>query len=155
MKKVIHYKNIFLVFWLLPIVLLPFRWLSAVVKDAEILGSVQGTGWLILKNFPALGWLYFLLTVFLVWYHFSRVKRVLAPIYLCCLACFTTGIALMPRMILGPTGLSQSGLFDSQAYYSLYFIAIKPIFYVVVLSFILTIITFFIFHILPTQKETD
>ncbi|KAF1297584.1 hypothetical protein BAU15_07685 [Enterococcus sp. JM4C] len=155
MKKIIHYRNIFLIFWLIPIALLPFRWLSAVVKDAEILGSIQGTGWLVLKNFPVLGWLYFLLTVALVWLYFSRVKRVLAPIYLSCLACFTTGVALLPRMILGPTGLSQSGLFDSQAYYSLYFIAIKPAYYLAVGSLVLAIITFFVFHILLEKEPVD
>jgi hypothetical protein len=153
LKKIMHYRNVFLIFWLFPIFLLPFRWLSAVVKDAEILGAINGTGWLVLKNFPVIGWLYFLLTVALVWLHFSRVKEVVAPLYFACLVSFTTGIVLLPRIILGPTGLSQSGLFDSQAYYSLYVIALKPAFYLVVSSLLLTVITFFIFHILPIRKD--
>ncbi|BDP77832.1 hypothetical protein EfmAA242_20600 [Enterococcus faecium] len=51
-------------------------------------------------------------------------------------------LSLLPRLIIGPNGLSESGLKDS-AYSSMYFLTIKPWFYLVIASFILA--TFFYF----------
>ncbi|HDL2462635.1 TPA: hypothetical protein PW114_003059, partial [Enterococcus faecium] len=63
-------------------------------------------------------------------------------LYFSCLLVFTSMFSLLPRLIIGPNGLSESGLKDL-AYSSMYFLTIKPWFYLVIASFILA--TFFYF----------
>ncbi|MEY8445175.1 hypothetical protein [Enterococcus ratti] len=142
MKKKKRLEQMYLFFWFFPIFLLPFTWVNAVVQGAEVLGLVHGTGVVVLKNFPILTMFYFIISIGLVltnkfinsynWYlvHFS------------CMLIFTSFFSVLPRIIIGPNGLSESGLKDT-IYSSMYFLTIKPGFYLAIFSFVLAIVFYF------------
>ncbi|MGC5823990.1 hypothetical protein J8M84_14865 [Enterococcus faecium] len=54
MRRKAVIDRLYLFFWFFPIVLLPFTWVNAVVQGAEILGLIQGSGFVVSRNFPAL-----------------------------------------------------------------------------------------------------
>lgn len=54
MRRKAVIDRLYLFFWFFPIVLLPFTWVNAVVQGAEILGLIQGSGFVVCRNFPAL-----------------------------------------------------------------------------------------------------
>ncbi len=130
MRRKTVIDRLYLFFWFFPIVLLPFTWVNAVVQGAEILGLIQGSGFVVSRNFPALIVFYLVISVGLL------LPKSLINHYNWQL------LSLLPRLIIGPNGLSESGLKDS-AYSSMYFLTIKPWFYLVIASFILA--TFFYF----------
>lgn len=132
-KAVIDRLYLFLVF---PIVLLPFTWVNAVVQGAEILGLIQGSGFVVSRNFPALTVFYLVISVGLLLPKSLINHYNWQLLYFSCLLVFTSMFSLLPRLIIGPNGLSESGLKDS-AYSSMYFLTIKPWFYLVIASFIL------------------
>lgn len=135
-------RSALFIFWFFPIVLLPFTWVNAVVQGAEILGLIQGSGFVVSRNFPALIVFYLVISVGLLLPKSLINHYNWQLLYFSCLLVFTSMFSLLPRLIIGPNGLSESGLKDS-AYSSMYFLTIKPWFYLVIASFILA--TFFYF----------
>ncbi|EME8111192.1 hypothetical protein [Enterococcus faecium] len=142
MRRKAVIDRLYLFFWFFPIVLLPFTWVNAVVQGAEILGLIQGSGFVVSRNFPALTVFYLVISVGLLLPKSLINHYNWQLLYFSCLLIFTSMFSLLPRMIIGPNGLSESGLKDS-AYPSMYFLTIKPCFYLVIVSFILA--TFFYF----------
>ncbi len=112
------------------------------VQGAEILGLIQGSGLVVSRNFPALTVFYLVISVGLLLPKSLINHYNWQLLYFSCLLVFTSMFSLLPRLIIGPNGLSESGLKDS-AYSSMYFLTIKPWFYLVIASFILA--TFFYF----------
>ncbi|HDL0728835.1 TPA: hypothetical protein PWR86_002942, partial [Enterococcus faecium] len=51
MRRKAVIDRLYLFFWFFPIVLLPFTWVNAVVQGAEILGLIQGSGFVVSRNF--------------------------------------------------------------------------------------------------------
>nr|AFC63971.1 hypothetical protein EFAU004_01887 [Enterococcus faecium Aus0004] len=135
-------RSALFIFWFFPIVLLPFTWVNAVVQGAEILGLIQGSGFVVSRNFPALIVFYLVISVGLLLPKSLINHYNWQLLYFSCLLVFTSTFSLLPRLIIGPNGLSESGLKDL-AYSSMYFLTIKPWFYLVIASFILA--TFFYF----------
>ena len=142
MRRKAVIDRLYLFFWFFPIVLLPFTWVNAVVQGAEILGLIQGSGFVVSRNFPALTVFYLVISVVLLLPKSLINHYNWQLLYFSCLLVFTSMFSLLPRLIIGPNGLSESGLKDS-AYTSMYFLTIKPWFYLVIASFILA--TFFYF----------
>ncbi|WP_165003415.1 MULTISPECIES: hypothetical protein [unclassified Enterococcus] len=146
MRKKRIIERIYLFFWFFPILLLPFTWVNAVVQGAEILGLIQGSGIVVSRNFPILTMSYLLISVALL------LPKSLIDHYnwrllsFSCMLMFTSLFAMLPRLIIGPNGLSESGLKDT-AYTSMYFLTIKPSFYLVIASFILAVLFYFFFQI--------
>lgn len=142
MRRKTVIDRLYFFFWFFPIVLLPFTWVNAVVQGAEILGLIQGSGFVVSRNFPALIVFYLVISVGLLLPKSLINHYNWQLLYFSCLLVFTSMFSLLPRLIIGPNGLSESGLKDS-AYSSMYFLTIKPWFYLVIASFILA--TFFYF----------
>ncbi len=142
MRRKAVIDRLYLFFWFFPIVLLPFTWVNAVVQGAEILGLIQGSGFVVSRNFPALIVFYLVISVGLLLPKSLINHYNWQLLYFSCLLVFTSMFSLLPRLIIGPNGLSESGLKDL-AYSSMYFLTIKPWFYLVIASFILA--TFFYF----------
>ncbi len=94
------------------------------------------------RNFPALIVFYLVISVGLLLPKSLINHYNWQLLYFSCLLVFTSMFSLLPRLIIGPNGLSESGLKDL-AYSSMYFLTIKPWFYLVIASFILA--TFFYF----------
>ncbi|MFV0560528.1 MAG: hypothetical protein ACK5NA_07410 [Enterococcus sp.] len=128
------YSYLFLLCWLVPLVLLPFSWVNAVVQDAEVLGTIHGTGFVVLSNFPFLIFSYITLSSALLVSKVFPSAPNIKLFFLIFLVGFAVTVLLLPRMIIGPTGLSTSGLRDGAAYEEMYLITIKPIFYLVIAS---------------------
>ena len=63
MRRKAVIDRLYLFFWFFPIVLLPFTWVNAVVQGAEILGLIQGSGFVVSRNFPALIVFYLVISV--------------------------------------------------------------------------------------------
>ena len=142
MRQKIMGRRSYLFFWFFPLLLLPFTWVNAIVQGAEVLGLIQGSGFLVARNFPTLTIFYLLVSVSLL------IPRSLINnynwklIYFSCMLIFTSMFALLPRMIIGPTGLSQSGLKDLSDYSAMYFLTIRPLFYLAAASFIVSVIMY-------------
>ena len=143
MRKIIKVERLYLFFWFFPIFLAPFTWVNAVVQGAEILGLIQGSGFVVSKNFPLLTMFYFLISVSLLLSNKFIKAYNWHMLHFSCMLVFASFFSMLPRIIVGPNGLSESGLKDS-AYSAMYFLTIKPSFYLAILSFFL--VAFFYFY---------
>ncbi|MGM9904060.1 hypothetical protein A5844_000711 [Enterococcus sp. 10A9_DIV0425] len=142
MKERIKIEQVYLFFWFFPIFLLPFTWVNAVVQGAEILGLINGSGLIISRNFPVLTIFYFLISVSLLFSKIFIHNFNWHLIQFSCMLIFTSIFSILPRIIIGPNGLSESGLKDT-AYSSMYFLTIKPCFYIAIISFVCSVCLFF------------
>ncbi|MBE6171773.1 hypothetical protein [Enterococcus mundtii] len=142
MKKRIKLEQLYLFLWFFPIFLLPFTWVNAVVQGAEILGIINGSGFIISKNFPTLTLFYFLISVNLIVSKTFIKKYNWHLIQFSSMLVFTSYFSILPRIIIGPNGLSESGLKDT-SYSAMYFLTIKPCFYIAIVSFALAVGLFY------------
>ncbi len=142
MEKKRKIEQLYLFFWFFPIFLLPFTWVNAVVQGAEILGLIHGSGIVVSKNFPLLTMFYFLISVSLLLSNKFIDTYNWRIVHFSCMLVFASFFSMLPRIIIGPNGLSESGLKDS-FYSSMYLITIKPSFYLAILSFLLAVFFYF------------
>ena len=151
MKKKIKLEQLYLFFWFFPILLLPFTWVNAVVQGAEILGLIHGTGIVVSKNFPILTLFYFLVSMSLILTNKFMNSYNWHLIHFSCMLVFTSFFSILPRIIVGPNGLSESGLKDTGET-SMYFLTIIPSFYLAILSFLLAVIFYSIAKLRIEEK---
>ncbi len=107
MRRKAVIDRLYLFFWFFPIVLLPFTWVNAVVQGAEILGLIQGSGFVVSRNFPALIVFYLVISVGLLLPKSLINHYNWQLLYFSCLLVFTSMFSLLPRLIIGPNGLSE------------------------------------------------
>lgn len=138
MKKKVKLEYLYLFFWFFPIFLLPFTWVNAIVQGAEILGLIRGTGIVVIKNFPILTMIYFLVSVSLLLTHKFVHSYNWQLLHFIFMLVFTSIFSVLPRIIIGPNGLSESGIKDTQ-YTTMYLLTIKPSFYLAIVSFFLAV----------------
>lgn len=140
-------------FWLLPIILLPFPWVKAVVDEVEVLQPIDGTGFLVAKNFSTSALMYVIFTLGMLLAEFSRkslnIKIVILVIQTFTLAVFST----LPRIILGPTGLTKTGFQNLDFYTSAYLLAVRPAYTISLVSLLLAVLSYYYFQIYRAPKN--
>ena len=97
MRRKAVIDRLYLFFWFFPIVLLPFTWVNAVVQGAEILGLIQGSGFVVSRNFPALTVFYLVISVGLLLPKSLINHYNWQLLYFSCLLIFTSMFSLLPR----------------------------------------------------------
>lgn len=78
-----------------------FTWVNAVVQGAEILGLIQGSGFVVSRNFPALIVFYLVISVGLLLPKSLINHYNWQLLYFSCLLVFTSTFSLLPRLIIG------------------------------------------------------
>ncbi|MGG5358820.1 MULTISPECIES: hypothetical protein [unclassified Enterococcus] len=147
MRSKLVNSRTYLLFWFIPILLLPFTWVNAVVQDAEVLGTIHGNGLLLVQNFPTLSFFYLFISIsLLIPNTFIRTDNWKLLCFSCMLI-YLSILAMLPRIIIGPTGLSESGLRDSSNYLSMYLITIRPPFYLAILATFFSVVLYFIANV--------
>ncbi|MGM0213244.1 hypothetical protein [Enterococcus sp. AZ109] len=152
MKKKL--SRLYLLFWLVPFVVSPLQWFSSTVQEVDIFRPVNGTGILVAKNFGTLTILYFLLLITMVVFEFSRKHPLVCVAIISLQIMFTTIFFMLPRIIIGPTGLSQSGMSDVDFYLRALLLSIEPSYMVALISLIISVGFYFTFNICRENKST-
>lgn len=142
-RKTNWHQKSYWFFWLLPIATLPFPWIKALVDEVGALHPVDGTGFLVMKNFATLALWYVIFTLGMLLGEFARKKWNIKLVILSIQIFFTTVFSSLPRMILGPTGLTKTGFQNLDFYTSAYFLAVKPAYGISLLSLILAIFLYY------------
>ncbi|GCF92177.1 hypothetical protein NRIC_00680 [Enterococcus florum] len=150
MKNKLTY--VYLLFWLSPLLTSPFLWFGATVEDIGIFRPIRGNGILVAKNFSTLAIFYFLLTLAMVLFEYTRRSRFVKIVILSLQIVFLSFFFMIPRIILGPTGLSPSGLSDVDFYRETYWISVQPAYVIALLGLVLSVSFYFIFNFLKEKN---
>lgn len=153
MEKVL--SKIYWVFWLLPILFLPSVWISATAIDTGSLTAIEGTGFIVMKNYSELGLFYFFCTLALLLEGASRGLRSIKVLVFGMLICFGTFMLCLPRMIIGPVGLSHSGIYDFDFYMGVYRKSVSWQYTLMVIFLFLAIGAYYYFRILKEDVKKD
>lgn len=152
MKK--QLSRLYLLFWLVPLVVSPLQWFSSTVQEVDIFRPVDGTGILVAKNFGTLTILYFLILATMLVFEFSRKHPLVCVAIISLQIMFTTIFFMLPRIIIGPTGLSQTGMSDVDFYLRAVLLSIEPSYVISLISLIVSVGLHFVFNICHENKST-
>ncbi|MGG5315784.1 hypothetical protein [Enterococcus sp. AZ072] len=151
MKK--NLSRLYLLFWLVPLVVSPFQWFSSIVQDVEIFRPIDGTGILVAKNFGTLAVFYFLLLAAMLVSEFFQKNDVLQVVIIGLQIMFSTIFFMLPRIIIGPTGLAQSGMSDVDFYLKALLLSIEPSYMIALFSLVISVVLYFTFNICLRNKS--
>ncbi|MEO1771002.1 hypothetical protein [Candidatus Enterococcus ferrettii] len=151
MKK--NLSRLYLLFWLVPLVVSPFQWFSSIVQDVEIFRPIDGTGILVAKNFGTLAVFYFLLLAAMLVSEFFQKNDVLQVVIIGLQIMFSTIFFMLPRIIIGPTGLAQSGMSDVDFYLKALLLSIEPSYMIALFSLVISVFLYFTFNICLRNKS--
>ncbi|EOH96288.1 hypothetical protein [Enterococcus pallens] len=146
-------SRLYLVFWLVPAIVSPFQWFSSVVQDVEIFRPIDGSGILVARNFGTLTILYFLLLAGMLVSEFFKKNYILQVVIIAFQIMFSTIFSMLPRIIIGPTGLSQSGMSDVDFYLRALLLSIEPGYMIALLSLVISVGWYFAFNICLKNKS--
>lgn len=152
MKK--NLSRLYLVFWLVPAIVSPFQWFSSIVQDVDIFRPTDGTGILVARNFGTLAILYFLLLVGMLFSEFFKKNYIIQVVIIAFQIMFSTIFSMLPRMIIGPTGLSRSGMSDVDFYFRALLLSIEPSYIIALLSLVISVGLYFAFNICLKNKSS-
>lgn len=151
MKK--NLSRLYLVFWLVPAIVSPFQWFSSIVQDVDIFRPIDGTGILVARNFGTLAILYFLLLAGMLVSEFFKKNYILRVVIIAFQMMFSTIFSMLPRIIIGPTGLSRSGMSDVDFYFRALLLSIEPGYIIALLSLVISVGLYFAFNICLKNKS--
>lgn len=146
-----YLSKIYWFFWLLPVLFLPCVWISATAIDIGVLATIEGTGVIVLKNFSELAFFYVVCTLALLLEGLSRGLQSVKILVFGLLVCFSTFILCLPRMIIGPVGLSRNGIYDYDFYMEVYRLSVSWQYTVLAISIVLAVGTYYYFRILKNK----
>lgn len=137
-------KWLSLLFWLAPILLLPFVWIKTSFDYGDVPDIVNARGFLVIESFPSLLVVYLFILACIIMMSRLKGRWQILPFGLMC--AYAIMVIILPLAMMGQIQLNAAGISEFSVR-DFFLLTIAPAYYAVLLSFVLATGCYFVYNI--------